>query len=176
MKVTLTDILLVALLVLLILERSCKKEIPVQKQPDIIVNVFDTVRHEVEVVNPLVIHEVQQPMPVSIDTSSIISDYFKKREYFETKTDSILESNFKFEVYNNKLAYFKHDYKLMKPLTTIIDHPAIIKYPGGLFLESFGGAKSIGAGITYVDKGRMYGIGYDAINQSAQVRVGFKLW
>lgn len=178
MKLTLTDLLLVAMIAFLIFERACRVEdidSPEKQQP-VIVNVYDTVQHQTVITQPQPKQTITVAIPQQVDTMSVIKAYYERNKYAETVSDSIIESNYSFTIEQNRLQDFRHSYRLKQPLTTIITQPEKIIYPKSLYLSGFAGYNSAGIGVVYVDKQRMYGAGYDLINRSISIQAGIKLF
>ncbi len=177
MKLTLTDLLLVAMIAFLIFERACRVEdIDNHEQQPIVVNVYDTTQHQTIISQPQPTQTITVALPQQVDTMAVIKAYYAKNKYEETTSDSILESRYSFTIEQNRLQDFRHSYKLKQPLTTIITHPERTVYPKSFYLSGFAGYNSAGLGVVYVDKKRMYGAGYDILNKSISVQAGVKIF
>jgi len=163
---------------------SCQEQ---TKQPivqDTTVYIHDTVTYTIPVKH-LVPDTVLQAYPVYqvVDTAAILHDYFAKRFYADTLTDSLVSCVILDTVYQNRLLSRAFTYRLLKPqtvhittITPVTPEPELRMYlgAGGSMSNSGKPGLSIEGLVTRNKIG--IGVGYDLLNKSTSVKFCRAIW
>ena len=187
MKITLTIIII--LLAMLFLQRECSRPPVGDPEPDTL-RIIKTVYKDT-----IIIKEVPKPYPVEvikiyefeipaeIDSLGIFLAYMSKNIYHRTLMDdstaliSIIDT-----VHQNQLWGSRLEYRNRQPVTiheTYIIHPPpdprFQLYAGGFVAgnqDYFGAGPAI---FAKTKRDHLYGLGYDAINKTAQIHMQWKI-
>jgi hypothetical protein len=185
MKTTLTIILI--LIALLFLQRECSRPDKVDPVPDTIritTKVFDSILIERNIPKPYpveVIRTVQ--IPSNVDTGAILADYFAKNVYHRVLMDdttALIELTD--TVHQNQLQQGTLKFRNRQPVTvhnTYVIHPPpdprFQLYAGGFVSgsqERFGAGPAL---FVKTKRDHLYGIGYDALDKTAQLHMQWKI-
>jgi hypothetical protein len=185
MKTTLTIILI--LIALLFLQRECSRpdqQVPVPDTIRITTKVFDSILIERNIPRPYPVEVIKTvQIPSDVDTAAILADYFAKNVYHRVLVDDttalieLIDT-----VHQNQLHQGKLIFRNRQPVTiheTYVIHPVpeprFQLYAGG-FVS--GSQERLGAGPAMFVKTRrdhLYGLGYDAIDKTAQLHMQWKI-
>lgn len=135
----------------------------------------DTTSHEVKVRVPGPVNTIYVPVPAIVDTQAILRNYFALNIYSQTVSDSSFSATIIDTIQQNKLKGRGFSYKITRK--AIIQDKEKMKIFAGL---NVGAGKSGFASLApevYVltKKDHMYGVGYNLIDNSINVKAGWKL-
>lgn len=179
-------VIIAALLLLLVLQRECQR-CPDLPEPTTVTHIdtlykWDTIT-QTHHTKPVLVHDTLL-LPVDIDTSAVIQDYYTRREYHDTIRDSVFEVYISDTVFKNRLMWRKTDSKVFLKETIIQRTDSLfIPCPDPRAMLFFGVGVggwedkfSIAPGAALLTKRKhLYMINYDPFNKVAQVHTYWKI-
>lgn len=179
-------VLIVALVFMLVLQRECQR-CPPAPEPTTITHIdtvttWDTITQVVQS-QPVVIYDTLE-IPATIDTAAALADYYTRRSYQDTITDTVFQIIIADQVYMNRLLTRTTKSSVFVPTITIYRTDSLfIPCPPAKALVFFGvgiggwdDKFSIAPGLALVTKRRnMYMLNYDPLNKVAQVHNYWKI-
>lgn len=135
---------------------------------------YDTIPVPIKVIENLTYEfydtlTIYDTIPVAIDTSDIIADYYRLRIYDEVFADENLEFFLYEEVGTNRILNRSTSYRILRPDKIITKHHQYLY--GGVSIYT-GGAS---INLLYTNKRFLGGVGYDPMNNSVFMTGGITL-
>lgn len=135
----------------------------------------DSAVHEVKVKVPGPTNTIYVPIPTIVDTQAILRNYFALNIYSQTVSDSLFSAIITDTIQQNRLKGRGFSYKITRP--QIVQGKEKFKVFAGLNVGAGkGGFASLEPQVYMLTKkDHLYGVGYNLIDNSINVKAGWKL-